>query len=81
MARSGLAKYSTSFVAMVVAGYFLGTWLDRHFAPDEASYEASAQTVVATAPCVTEDGLVRNDRWSIIPALSAQCGDARSSVD
>ena len=81
MTRSGLAKYSTSFMAMVVAGYFLGTWLDQHFAPDETSYGVTATDIVAAAACVSDDGRVTNYRWSNIPALSAQCSDGISSVE
>jgi len=81
MTRSGLARYSTSFMAMVVAGYFLGTWLDQHFAPDETGDGVAATYVLAAAPCVSEHGRVTNYRMSNIPALSAQCSDDRSSVE
>lgn len=33
MTRSDLSKRSAAFVTMVVAGYFLGTYLEQRFAP------------------------------------------------
>jgi hypothetical protein len=34
MTRSGFVRGSAIFAAMVIAGFFLGTYLDRHFTDD-----------------------------------------------
>jgi hypothetical protein len=38
MTRSGLARGSAIFATMVVAGFFLGTYLDQRFTYDAADY-------------------------------------------
>ena len=77
MTRSGLAKGTATFVAMVVAGYFLGTYLDRHFTSDEAAgYEFTPNDVVAASACVGENGRWKNWQWPNVPALSPHCSDA-----
>jgi len=45
MTRSGFARGSAIFAAMVIAGFLLGTYLDRHFtddAADDADYHVTS---------------------------------------
>ena len=82
MTRSGLAKGTATFVAMVVAGYFLGTYLDRHFTSDEATgYEFTPNDVVTASACVGEYGSWKNWQWPNVPTLSPKCADDRPSVE
>jgi hypothetical protein len=84
--RSEFAKRAAPFLAMVVAGYFLGTYLDRRFTSDEAFYRTassdSAEAPVPTATpsaaaCVRKDGSWKNWPWANVPALSPKCADDR----
>jgi len=45
MTRSGFVRGSAIFAAMVIAGFFLGTYLDRHFtenADDDSAYDLTS---------------------------------------
>jgi hypothetical protein len=85
--RSEFAKRAAPFLAMVVAGYFLGTYLDQRFTSDEAFYlrassdrgEALAISTATTsaAACVRKDGSWKNWPWPNVPALSPKCADDR----
>ena len=81
MTRSGLARHTATFVAMVVAGYFLGTYLDRQFSSDEARYKFTPNDVVAVSACIGEDGSWKNWQWPNVPTLSPKCADDRPSVE
>jgi hypothetical protein len=83
MTRSGLARGSAIFATMVVAGFFLGTFLDQRFTYDAADYadyhltlggrpEAAAPDKSQSA-CVDEDGSWRNWPWANVPTLSPKC--------
>ena len=83
MTRSGLARGSAIFATMVVAGFFLGTYLDQRFTYDAAEYAdfhlASAGDPDAAAPeksrsaCVGEDGSWKNRSQPNVPTLSPRC--------
>ncbi|MEO8321159.1 MAG: hypothetical protein ABI561_22845 [Bradyrhizobium sp.] len=78
--RSEFTKRAATFLAMVVAGYFLGTYLDQRFTSDDAYYqvassnEATAITPAAAA-CVVKDGSWKNWSWPNVPTLSPKCDD------
>jgi len=83
MTRSGLARGSAIFATMVVAGFFLGTYLDQQFTDDATDYAdyhlVSAGRPEAAAPdksrsaCVGEDGSWKNWPWPNVPTLSPKC--------
>ena len=87
MTRSGLARGSAIFATMVVAGFFLGTYLDQRFTYDAGDYAdyhlVSAGSTEAAAPdksrsaCVGEDGSWKNWSWPNVPALSPKCKQRR----
>ena len=87
MTRSGLARGSAIFATMVVAGFFLGTYLDQRFTYDAADYAdyhlTSGDRQEAAAPdksrsaCVGEDGSWKNWSWPNVPALSPKCKQQR----
>ena len=87
MTRSGLARGSAIFATMVVAGFFLGTYLDQRFTYDAADYAdyhlTSGDRQEAAAPdksrpaCVGEDGSWKNWSWPNVPALSPKCKQRR----
>jgi hypothetical protein len=83
MTRSGLARGSAIFATMVVAGFFLGTYLDQRFTYDAADYAdyhlTSGDRQEAAAPdksrsaCVGEDGSWKNWSSPNVPTLSPRC--------
>jgi hypothetical protein len=87
--RSEFTKRAAPFLAMVVAGYFLGIYLDQRFTSDEAFYltasndrtETPAPTTstatTSAAACVRKDGSWKNWPWPNVPALSPKCADDR----
>ena len=87
MTRSGLARGSAIFATMVVAGFFLGTYLDQRFTYDAGDYAdyhlVSAGRPEAATPeksrsaCVGEDGSWKNWSWPNVPALSPKCKQRR----
>ena len=78
MTRAELGKRSATFLAMVVAGFFLGIYLDQRFTSDEAddpvtSREVSTPASTAAACVGKKDGAWKNWQWPKVPALSPQC--------
>jgi hypothetical protein len=81
MTLAELGKRSATFLAMVVAGFFLGTYLDQHFTSDEAddpvtfsdSREVSTSASTAAACVGKKDGAWKNWQWPNVPAVSPQC--------
>ena len=79
--RSEFTKRAATFLTMVVAGYFLGTYLDQRFTSDDAYYQASsghAEAPVLTpsaAACVGNDGSWKNWPWPNVPTLSPPCAE------
>ena len=80
--RSEFTKRAATYLAMVVAGYFLGTYLDQRFGPDDAYYQAAsndrAAALVPTssaAACVGNDGAWKNWSWPNVPTLSPKCAE------
>jgi hypothetical protein len=78
--RSEFTKRAATLLAMVVAGYFLGTYLDQRFTSDDAYYQAtSSDRAKAPAPsaaaCVGSDGSWKNWPWPNVPTLSPPCAE------
>jgi len=83
MTRSGLARGSAIFATMVVAGFFLGTYLDQRFTYDAADYadyhltsgdrQEAAAPDKSRSPCVGGDGSWKNWSWPNVPTLSPRC--------
>lgn len=78
--RSEFSKRAATFLAMVVAGYFLGTYLDQRFTSDDAFYQASSYDhaealTPSAAACVGKDGSWKNWPWPNVPALSPRCAE------
>ena len=76
------AATPAAFLVMVVAGYFLGTYLDQRFTSDDAydqatSYDrAEAPLLTPTAAaCVGNDGSWKNWPWPNVPMLSPKCDE------
>ncbi|MHC4049148.1 hypothetical protein [Bradyrhizobium sp. 25ACV] len=65
-----LAKGSSVFLGVIVAGYLSTTYVDQRFAAPEVS--KSTETASASA-CVGEDGSWKNWPWPNVPALSPKC--------
>jgi len=59
---------------MVVAGYFLGTYLDQRFS-GEADYQVTTNELGDASVCVGSDGAWKNRSWPNVPALSPKCND------
>ncbi|MCK1739009.1 hypothetical protein IVA79_34835 [Bradyrhizobium sp. 138] len=62
-----LAKGSSVFLGVVVAGYLSTIYVDQRFAtqPDTSSPASSA--------CIGADGSWKNWSWPNVPALSPKC--------
>ncbi|RTE88221.1 MULTISPECIES: hypothetical protein [Bradyrhizobium] len=61
-----LAKGSSVFLGVIVAGYLSTSYVDRRF----ASLDTSGP---APPACVGEDGSWKNWPWPNVPALSPKC--------
>jgi len=71
MALRDLAKGSSVFLGIIVAGYLSTTYVDQRFASREA---ANASTNgPASSACVEENGSWKNWPWPNVPALSPKC--------
>ena len=80
--RSEFTKRAATFLAMVVAGYFLGTYLDQRFTSDDAFYQVASSdpvevpaTTPSAATCVRKDGSWKNWPWPNVPTLSPKCDE------
>ena len=67
MAQRELLLGSLTFLLVVVAGFFSGTAVERHYTRE------LAQTTSDTA-CVGNDGSWKNWVWANVPMLSPKCG-------
>ena len=77
MRRSEFAKRATALVALVVTGFLLGTYLDRHFTSDEADYQVASIAGHQPSACIGEDGTSKHWHWAKVPMLSPKCTDER----
>jgi hypothetical protein len=84
MTRAEFAKGTTTFVAVIVAGWLSETYLDRHLGAREADKKvASSDSTDASAPStssaawVGRDGSWKHWPWSNVPILSPKCREDR----
>lgn len=68
MRLSDLAKGSSIFLGVVVAGYVSTTYVDQRFA-----VPPKTATPPAPSACVGEDGSWKNWPWPNVPTLSPKC--------
>jgi hypothetical protein len=79
MRLSDLAKGSSVFLAVIVAGILSTRYVDQRFAAPvkTASAPAPEGSTPANGPassaCVDEDGGWKNWPWANVPALSPKC--------
>lgn len=78
MRLSDLAKGSSVFLGVIVAGYLSTTYVDRRLAAElgDALAPTNNPTPTSTpAPsaCVGADGSWKNWPWPNVPALSPKC--------
>ncbi|MCP3396666.1 hypothetical protein [Bradyrhizobium sp. CCGB20] len=77
MRLSDLAKGSSVFLGVIVAGFLSTTYVDQRFAA-AASAPASTSSPdptigPASSACVGEDGSWKNWLWPNVPTLSPKC--------
>jgi hypothetical protein len=82
MTRAEFAKGSTTFLVVIVAGFFSTTYINQRIAVvDTDKKTTSNDRTDAPAPgtpttaCVRKDGSWKNWPWSNVPALSPKCSD------
>ncbi|MCP3369915.1 hypothetical protein [Bradyrhizobium cajani] len=69
-----LAKGSSVFLTVIVAGYVSTTYVDQRFATQVNTTGSPAPTSSpAPSACVDEDGSWKNWPWPNVPALSPKC--------
>ena len=75
MRLSDLAKGSSVFLGVIVAGFLSTTYVDQRFATPAktASSTEPANGPAASSACVGEDGSWKNWPWPNVPALSPKC--------
>ena len=64
MTRSDFAKHAATFFLMIVAGFFLGTYLDQYF----AALDVDDSVTWSSGPQTNAAGLA--DRGSIVRSLA-----------
>lgn len=78
MRLSDLAKGSSVFLGVIVAGYLSTTYVDRHLAAEPRDAPAPTNnpaptSIPAPSACVGADGSWKNWPWPNVPALSPKC--------
>lgn len=78
MRLSDLAKGSSVFLGVIVAGYLSTTYVDRHLAAELGDAPAPTNNLApastpAPSACVGADGSWKNWPWPNVPALSPKC--------
>lgn len=68
-----LAKGSSVFLGVIVAGYLSTTYVDQRFAAREIASAPAATNGPASSACVGADGSWKNWPWPNVPALSPKC--------
>jgi hypothetical protein len=69
MTRNAFAMGSVTFLAVIIAGFFSATWVDRHYALIRGAQMPQA----SASACVAEDGSWKNWIWANVPMLSPKC--------
>ncbi|MBR0821317.1 hypothetical protein [Bradyrhizobium liaoningense] len=80
MRLSNLAKGSSVFLGVIVAGFLSTAYVDQRFVAPAKTASAPAPTGTpdptigpASSACVGEDGSWKNWPWPNVPALSPKC--------
>ncbi|MGD5678170.1 hypothetical protein QUT68_22625 [Xanthomonas citri pv. citri] len=74
MRLSDLAKGSSVFLGVFVAGYISTTYVDQRFAAHLKTASVPVPTSSpASSACVDADGSWKNWPWPNVPALSPKC--------
>lgn len=74
MRLSDLAKGSSVFLGVILAGVLSTSYVDQRFATQLETTSAPAPTTgPAPSACVGEDGSWKNWPWPNVPALSPKC--------
>jgi hypothetical protein len=79
MTRTKFAAGSTTFIAVIAAGFVSVNYLDRHFVTSADKNPASPGRLEAPAPstrsgaCVDANGTWKNWVWANVPMLSPKC--------
>lgn len=74
MRLSDLAKGSSVFLGVILAGVLSTSYVDQRLAPQLETTSAPAPTNgPAPSACVGEDGSWKNWPWPNVPALSPKC--------
>ena len=73
-----LARGSSVFLGVILAGYLSTTYVNQRFAsPLKAASETTHTSAPSSGPapsaCVGEDGSWKNWPWPNVPALSPKC--------
>jgi hypothetical protein len=83
MTRTEFAAGSTTFIAVIAAGFLSVNTLDRHFATKVDKNPASRDRLETPAPstssaaCVDKNGSWKNWAWANVPMLSPKCAPDR----
>ena len=74
MRVSDLAKGSSVFLGVIVAGFLSTNYVDRHLAaPVKTAGAPAPMNTPGSSACVGEDGSWKNWWWPNVPALSPKC--------
>ena len=77
MRLSDLAKGSSVFLGVIVAGFLSTTYVDQRFAAAASAPAPTSSTEPTNDPassaCVGEDGSWKNWLWPNVPTLSPKC--------
>jgi len=71
MTRTELAMGTTTFVAVIAAGFLSAMWVDRHYVA--AAVDPDNAPSASSAACVAADGSWKNWVWANVPMLSPKC--------
>ncbi|WP_441238528.1 hypothetical protein [Bradyrhizobium sp. 930_D9_N1_4] len=77
MRLSDLAKGSSVFLSVIVAGYLSTAYVNQRLAapasPPASTSNPDPTIGPASSACVSEDGSWKNWLWPNVPALSPKC--------
>jgi len=73
MRLSDLAKGSSVFLGVFVAGYLSTTYVDQRLATPVKTGSTEPANGPAASACVDVDGSWKNWPWPNVPALSPKC--------
>lgn len=68
-----VAKGSSVFLAVIVAGVLSTTYVDHRFASRQTTHASAPTSAPAPSACVDKDGSWKNWPWPNVPTLSPKC--------